>query len=116
MIEIGRVCVKTAGRDAGKYCVIVEILDNNFVLIDGQTRRRKCNILHIEPTKHTLPVKKGASHEDVKKQFSGMEIEITDTTPKQKTEGKKGQKAAIKQKAAAVKKESKNSKPKKKKA
>lgn len=38
-MEIGRVCIKIAGRDAGMKCVVVEQLDNNFVLIDGQTRR-----------------------------------------------------------------------------
>ncbi|WP_457611716.1 KOW motif-containing protein, partial [Methanocaldococcus sp.] len=34
-IEIGRVCIKTLGREAGNTCVIVDILDKNFVLIDG---------------------------------------------------------------------------------
>jgi len=43
----GRICVKTAGRDAGLKCVIVDVLDDKFVLIDGETRRRKCNILHL---------------------------------------------------------------------
>ena len=30
-IEVGRVCVKTAGREAGEKCAIVEIIDENFV-------------------------------------------------------------------------------------
>ena len=47
MFNIGRVCVKLAGRDAGQKCVIVEILDEKTVLIDGMTRRRKCNKLHF---------------------------------------------------------------------
>ena len=51
MIDIGRVCIKLAGRDAGKKCVIVGILDDKTVMIDGETRRRKCNILHLEPLK-----------------------------------------------------------------
>src|SRR3989344_3996604 len=58
MIEIGRLCLKTAGRDAGMKCVIVDILDDKFVLIDGQTRRRKCNILHLEPLKEVIKIKK----------------------------------------------------------
>ena len=61
MIEIGRVCVKTAGRDAGLKCVVIDI-DKKLVLIDGQTRRRKCGIAHLEPTKDVLKIKKGASH------------------------------------------------------
>ena len=57
MIEIGRLCIKTAGRDAGLKCIIVDILDDKFVLIDGETRRRKCNILHLEPLKDVVKIK-----------------------------------------------------------
>ena len=86
MIEIGRLCIKTAGRDAGLKCVIVDILDNKFVLIDGETRRRKCNILHLEPLKDVIKVKKNASHEDIRKEFEKLGLKARDTKPKQKTE------------------------------
>lgn len=86
MIEIGRICVKLAGRDAGRECVIVDILDEQYVLIDGNVRRRKCNILHIEPTSRSIELKKGASHEEVKKEFSKLKIPVWDTKPKPKTE------------------------------
>jgi len=65
MIEIGRLCVKIAGRDAGKKCVIVNILDDSFVTIDGETRRKRCNIDHLELLDKVLPVEKDASHDDV---------------------------------------------------
>jgi len=83
MFEIGRICVKIAGRDAGKKCVVVDVLDNGFVLIDGQTRRRTCNPKHLEPTPTIIKLKKGASHEEVKKEFSQLNIEVRDTKPKQ---------------------------------
>lgn len=67
MIEIGRVCVKIAGREAGKMCVIVDIIDENFVLIDGDVKRRKCNIKHLELTPRKIEIKKGAGTEEVKK-------------------------------------------------
>jgi len=86
MIEIGRICVKTAGRDAGLKCVIVDVLDDKFVLIDGETRRRKCNILHLEPLKDTLKIKKNISHESVKKEFEKLGLKSRETKPKQKTE------------------------------
>ena len=86
MIEIGRLCVKLAGRDAGLKCVVVDILDDKFVLIDGETRRRKCNILHIEPLKDTIKIKKNASHETVKKEFEKLGLKVWETKPKQKTE------------------------------
>jgi large subunit ribosomal protein L14e len=60
--EIGRVCVKLAGRDAGCQCVVIDVLDNGFVLVDGETRRRKINTRHLEPLAKTIDVAKGASH------------------------------------------------------
>ena len=86
MIEIGRLCVKIAGRDAGLKCVIVDILDDKFVLIDGQTRRRKCNILHLEPLMEVIKIKKNASHEDIKKEFDKLKLKTWETKPKPKTQ------------------------------
>lgn len=65
MMEIGRMCVKIAGRDAGKKGAIVEIIDSNFVIIDGQMKKGKANIRHIEPLQHKLDIATGASHEAV---------------------------------------------------
>jgi large subunit ribosomal protein L14e len=65
MFTIGRVCVKIAGRDAGKKCVIVDIVDKNIVIIDGQTRRRKCNVAHLEPLAIVLEIKKGADNKEI---------------------------------------------------
>ncbi|MCL2686941.1 MAG: 50S ribosomal protein L14e [Methanobrevibacter sp.] len=56
-IEVGRVCVKTAGREAGEKCVIVEIIDENFVEVVGASvKNRRCNINHLEPLEETLEV------------------------------------------------------------
>lgn len=63
--SVGRVCVKIAGRDAGQYCVVVDVLEGNMVLVDGATRRRKCNVAHLEPIATEVSVKKGASTNDV---------------------------------------------------
>jgi large subunit ribosomal protein L14e len=68
-IQPGRVCLKTAGRDACKKCVVTKILDDNFVQVAsaGRKKERKCNILHLEP----LPESVDASDaEAVKKALS----------------------------------------------
>ena len=83
MIETGRICVKLAGRDAGGKCVIVDILDKNYVLIDGNVRRRKCNIFHLEPTPQKIDIKKGASHEVIKKEFEKLKLPVWDTKKKE---------------------------------
>jgi large subunit ribosomal protein L14e len=82
MIEVGRICVKIAGRDAARKCVVVDILDNRLVMIDGETRRRKCSIMHLEPTGTKIELKKGASHEEVKAELAKIGITTRETKPK----------------------------------
>ncbi len=86
MIEIGRLVAKTAGRDAGKKAIVIDVLDGKYVLIDGETRRRKCNILHIEPLNQVVKVEKNASHDEVAKVLKEIGIEVRTTKPKPKTE------------------------------
>jgi len=69
-IEVGRVCVKIAGREAGRKCVIVEVIDRNFVLVTGPqkvtgVKRRRSNINHIEPTEKRINIKRGNSDEEI---------------------------------------------------
>lgn len=65
MYEVGTVCMKIAGRDAGQLCVVVENHGDGFVTVDGAVRRRRINIRHMEHTGDVVDIKKGASHEDV---------------------------------------------------
>ncbi len=107
MIKVGRLCIKIAGRDAGKKCVVVDIIDDDIVLIDGETRRRNCNIKHLEPLKETVKVKKGASHQEVTKTLKKIDIEARSTKPKESAERPK------KQRNKKSKSGSEESKPKK---
>ncbi len=71
-IEVGRICVKIAGREAGRKCVIVDIIDDNFILVTGPkqltgVKRRKCNIKHIEVLPDKVNISKGATDEEVLK-------------------------------------------------
>ena len=84
MIEIGRLVVKIAGRDAGKKALIVDILDDTYVMLDGETRRRKSNIIHIEPLNQVVEIKKNASHDEVAKALKELGIETRETKPKPK--------------------------------
>ncbi len=74
--DIGRLCVKTLGREAGHYCVIVDIIDKNYLLIDGlNIRRRRVNYNHIEPITDTIELKKGANHEEVETAIKKAKLE-----------------------------------------
>ena len=57
-IEVGRICVKISGREAGEKCVIVEIIDDKFVEIVGsKIKNRRCNIKHLEPVEQVIEIK-----------------------------------------------------------
>jgi large subunit ribosomal protein L14e len=84
MFEIGRLCVKIAGRDSRLKCIIIDVLDGKYVMIDGQTRRKRCNINHLDPTTKLLKIKKGASHEEVLDALKKEGIEVTERKTKAK--------------------------------
>lgn len=69
-IEVGRICVKMAGRETGRKCVIVDVMDKSFVLVTGPkkvtgVKRRRVNINHVAPLGGTIQIKRGASDEEV---------------------------------------------------
>jgi large subunit ribosomal protein L14e len=76
MVEVGRLAVKTAGRDSGQFCLIVDQIDEVNVLIDGNVRRKKCNLKHLEFMDKILKIKEKASSEDVKKALEKEGISI----------------------------------------
>lgn len=70
-IEVGRICVKLTGREAGRKCVIIDVMDKSFVLITGPKdvtgiKRRRANINHIEPLQDKVQITRGASDEEIK--------------------------------------------------
>jgi len=69
-VEVGRICVKVSGREAGRKCVIVDVVDKSFVLITGPKkvtgiRRRRANVNHVEPLQDRVEIKRGASDEEI---------------------------------------------------
>ena len=71
-IEVGRICHKMFGRETGKKCVIIDVMDKSFVIITGPksitgVKRRRVNLNHIEPLEDKVDIKKGASDDDVAK-------------------------------------------------
>ena len=113
MIKEGRICMKLAGRDA-------------------QTRRRKCNIKHLEPLKQEIDIRKGASHDLVASEFKKLRIEVIEKKskekkerpvkkrkvkekkPETKAEKKKAEKTIAKEEKKAAKEEKKEAKEEKK--
>ena len=102
LFEVGRVCLKLAGRDSGRKCVVVEEIDSHSVLIDGDVRRKKVNVHHLEPLGEVLEVKRGASHEHIKKVFEEKGWKVWEHTSK--TVGARAKKMKKKIAAPTVKK------------
>jgi|SRR3989344_4590019 len=104
LFQVGRLCVKTAGRDAGRKCVVIESIDANFVVIDGNTRRKKVNIKHLEPLDKILEIKSKAASDEVKKAFAKLGLAVWE---------RKSRKTVARVKKTKVKKEAKPLKGKK---
>lgn len=64
--DVGRVCVKLRGREAGGRCVIVDVIDRNYVVVAGPgVKRRRANMSHLEPLDAVVDVRRGAGDEEV---------------------------------------------------
>jgi large subunit ribosomal protein L14e len=75
LFSVGRLCLKIAGRDSMRKCVVAQEVDNSYVVIDGDVRRKKVNVKHLEPLAEVLEIGKG-SHEDVKKAFEKVGLNV----------------------------------------
>ncbi|MBT3298608.1 50S ribosomal protein L14e [archaeon] len=84
--NIGRVCVKIAGRDAGKKCVVLSNVEGNLVLVDGETRRKNVNIKHLEPTEKVIEISENAEHSEVDKILSELGFNVWNRKSKPTTE------------------------------
>lgn len=104
MLDVGRLCIKIAGKDAGKMVVVVDKVDATFVLIDGPIKRKRCNINHLEPLGQELKIKKGASRVEIVKEFKKLGVDIKDTKRKEKKSEKPTRKREEKVKKEKVKK------------
>lgn len=75
--EIGRICEKTDGKEKGRICVIVDKIDETFVMIDGNVKRRKCNMSHLKPLEKVIRIKKNENAEKVREEMKKEGFEIT---------------------------------------
>jgi large subunit ribosomal protein L14e len=89
-IEVGRICVKQTGRENGKKCVVIDVMDKSFILVTGPKKvtglkRRRVNINHVMPLQDKIDVKRGASDEEVTQvlETAGKLQEMTQTVKTQ---------------------------------
>jgi len=80
LIDIGRIVVILRGRRAGKKAVVVDIVDENFVLVTGPkelngVKRRRMNVDHLMPLAIKLDIPRGANDEDVLKALKDRNLE-----------------------------------------
>lgn len=119
-LELGRVCLKIAGREAGGYCVVIKPAgtskqEKSFVTVTGPklltgVKRRKANIAHLKATENKLEVAEDASDEQVIAAYdkAGLTSKLGLKKPSAAEMKAREQKAA--QKAETAKKEQKKGK------
>jgi large subunit ribosomal protein L14e len=65
-IDVGRVCMKTQGREKGNKCVIIDVIDRNFVVVTGpEVKRRRVNMDHLMPLDEIVEIQRNATDEEV---------------------------------------------------
>ncbi len=65
-MDIGRVCLKVKGREKGERCVVIDVIDRNFVVVTGpNVKRRRVNMGHILPLDETVNIQRNATDEEV---------------------------------------------------
>lgn len=77
MVEPGRVCFINFGEeDYGKLCVIVDVLNENKVLVDGDNFPRVIYCLRrLTLTKFVLPIQCGARSKQVLKAIKAFDLQ-----------------------------------------
>ena len=100
--------MKKPGREAGRRCVIIDVIDKNFVLVTGPkdvtgVRKRKANIDHLEPTEFKIDVSRGASDDEVKEALKRFDRTQTSTAPTPPSKAKEEKKVMVKPQAKTVK-------------
>jgi len=109
MLTVGRLCVKIAGREAGSKCVVVDVIDSTYVTIDGNVRRKRCNVSHLEPLEESITIKKNAPHSEIVEAFKKLNIFSEVKKVKRKAKAK----TADKKKPSRKRKIKKKAEPKK---
>jgi large subunit ribosomal protein L14e len=122
-MEIGQVCIKTVGKEKGKYCVVVKKVDENFVIVSGPkaltgVKRRRANVIHLQPLQYKLEIKEDANDEEILEAWkkSGLiekfGLKLPSVAELKKQSQPKEEKVEAEEKSEKEKKET--SKPKKK--
>jgi len=86
MFDVGRVCYKICGREANKIAIVIDKVDDKYVMVDGNVKRRKCNVKHLEPTNKVLKISKGDNTITVHKAMTVAGIKVIEKKVKEKKE------------------------------
>lgn len=76
-VEVGRVALVTYGPDAGKYVVIVEIIDQSRALVDGPlsgVKRQSLAFKRVQLTQFKVEIPRGCSSKVVAKALEKAEF------------------------------------------
>lgn len=75
VLEVGRVCLKICGREAGRYATVIKPAgkskeEKSFVFVTGPrlltgVKRRRANIDHLKATEYKLEISDNATDEQV---------------------------------------------------
>ncbi len=107
---IGFVGTKLLGREAGNTLVIVDQEKEGYVIVDGNVKRRRCNLKHLYLSTKKLEINKGDSTDKVQEAMKKENLEVLS-----RKESKPSKEKPIKKSKQREKKPVKEKKPTKEK-
>jgi|GEM_PF-4550457 len=80
-IQIGSVVRSRAGRDAGKWLVVIGQRDDKWVVADGSGRKvagaKAKKAMHLQPTRDVLQLPEVVEDHHLRKLLAGYQIKTT---------------------------------------
>eukprot|EP00121_Abeoforma_whisleri_P006751 Awhi_evm3s6146 len=76
-VQIGRVAMVNKGPEVGKLCVIVDVLDEKNVYVDGTSTgvaRKVIGLKNLQLTDYVIKISKGARTKTVTKEFVAADV------------------------------------------
>ncbi|MAG21979.1 MAG: 50S ribosomal protein L14e [Candidatus Diapherotrites archaeon] len=66
-IEVGTVCVKTAGRKTGEKVIVLDLdKEKSFATVIGEkVKKKQCSFRHLIPLNKVVKVNKSISQKDI---------------------------------------------------
>jgi large subunit ribosomal protein L14e len=70
MLETGRICIKTTGKEAGKKAIILKTEKGQPIIQGPHIKKRKCNPKHLIITDKKINIKENPTQKEINEKLA----------------------------------------------